>query len=77
VLHENARVFHDGKTGGTRLFSGGGVRDVLLKPENLCADGNGGISDRRNLFGPSKDVDDVYGFRNVFEAGESLDAQNF
>jgi hypothetical protein len=76
VLNENARVFHDGKTGCTRLSSDRGVRDALLKPEDLCADGNGGISDRRNLFGPSKNIDDVNGLRNVLEAGESFDAQN-
>ena len=77
MLNKNASVFHDGKTGGTRLFSDRSVRDTQLKPEDLCADGNGGISDRRNLFGPSKDVDEVNGFRNVLEAGERFDAQNF
>ena len=77
MLNENAGVFHYSETGRTCPFSCGGVRDVLLKPENLCPDDNRRVSDGKNLFGPPKNVHKVNGFRNVFEASESPDAENF
>jgi hypothetical protein len=76
VFDEEAGVFDDGETCGASLFGGGGVRDVLLEPENLGADGDGGIGDGRDFFGAAEDIDDVDGFGNVLKASVGLDAED-
>jgi hypothetical protein len=77
VFDGEAGIFDDGETGGASFFSGGGVGDVLLEPENFGADGDGGIGDGRDLFGAAEDVDDVDGFGNIFEARVGFDAEDF
>ena len=76
VLDKKAGVLDDGESGGASFFSGGGARDVLLKPKNLGSDRNSRIGDGGNLFRSPKNVDDVNGFRDVFEASESLNTED-
>jgi hypothetical protein len=77
VLDEEAGIFDDSEAGGASLFGGGGVCDALLKPENLGADGDGGIGDGRDVFRAAEDVDDVHWLGDVFEARVGLDAKHF
>lgn len=77
VFDEEAGIFDDGETCGASFFGGGGVRDVLLEPEDFGTDGDGGIGDGRDVFRAAEDVDDVDGFGNVFEAGIGLAAEDF
>ena len=56
VLHEEAGVFDDDEAGGAGLFSGGGVGNALLKPEDLGGDDDGRGGNRRNVFCPRTTV---------------------
>lgn len=77
MFDEEAGVFDDGEASDAGFFGGSGVRDALLEPEDFGADGNGGIGDRRYALGTAKDVDDVDGLGDVFEAGIGCLAEHF
>jgi hypothetical protein len=68
VLHEEAGVFDDDEAGGAGLFSGSGVGNALLKPEDLGGDGDGRGGNRRNVFGAAEHIDDVDRLGNVLQA---------
>ncbi len=53
------------------------IRYSLLEPEGFGVEGDGGIGDGRNCFGPSEDIDNVDWEGNVFEAGVGFFAQDF
>jgi len=69
VFDENAGVFHHEEAGGASFGGGVLVLNSLLHPDNFCADGDGAVHDRRDVFGAPKDIDnfDVLRLRDVFE----------
>jgi hypothetical protein len=77
VFDEEAGVFDDGEASDAGFFGGSGVRDALLEPEDFGADGDGGIGDGRYALRTAKDVDDVDGLGDVFEAGIGCLAEHF
>jgi hypothetical protein len=76
VFYEKARVFDYQEAGGAGFFCGGGVGDSLLEPERFGVDGDGGIGDRRNVFGAAENIDNVDGARGVFETGIGFFAED-
>jgi hypothetical protein len=76
VFDEEAGIFDDNETSGTRFFCGSGVFDAELQPENFCADGHGGIGDGRNVFGAAEDIHDVNRLGNVLETGVGFLAED-
>jgi hypothetical protein len=77
VFYEKAGVFDYQEAGGAGSFCGGEVGDPLLEPERFGVDGDGGIGDRRNLFGAAENIDNVDGARGVFETGIGFFAEDF
>ena len=77
VFEEHAGVLDDEEAGGVRFGCGGFVGNSLLEPEGFRVDSDGGIGHARNVLGAAEDVDDIYGERNVFEAGVGFFAQDF
>jgi len=79
VFDEDAGVF-DYEEACSAGFRGSVlIFDSLLHPDYFCADGNGAVDNRRDVFGAAKDVDnfDVVGFRNVFETRIGFFAEDF
>jgi hypothetical protein len=78
VFDQDAGVFDYEEAGGSGFGGGVFVLNSLLHPDYFCADGNGAVDDRRNVFGAAKDVDDfdVLGFWNVFQAGIGFFAED-
>jgi hypothetical protein len=68
VFDEEAGVFDYEEAGGAGFGGGFGAGNSQLEPEGFGMDGDRGIGDGRNFFGAAKDVDDVDGKWNVFEA---------
>jgi hypothetical protein len=77
VFDEQASVFDDEEAGGAGFGGGFGVSNSLLEPEAFGVDGDGGVGDRGDVFGTAKDVDDVDGDGDVFEAGIGFLAEDF
>jgi hypothetical protein len=79
VFDEDAGVFHYEEAGGVGFDGGVLVFNSLLHPDNFCADGDGAVDDRRDVFRAAKDVDnfDVVRFRNVFQAWVGFFAEDF
>lgn len=79
MFDEDTGVFHYEEARSAGFGCGVLVFDSLLHPDYFCADGNGAVNDRRDVFGAAKDVDDfdVLGFRDVFEARVGLFAEDF
>ena len=79
MFDEDAGVFYYEQACGAGFGSGVLVFDSLLHPNNLCADGDSAVDDRRDVFGAAKDVDyfDVLGFWNVFETRVRFFAEDF
>jgi len=76
VFYEEAGVLDDEEAGGVRFGGGFGVGNSLLQPEGFGVDGDGGLGDGRDVLGPPKDIDDVDGEWNVFEASIRFFAKN-
>jgi hypothetical protein len=77
VFDDEAGVFDHGEARGAGFFGGGGVLYSELEPEGFGFDGDGRVGDGRHIFGAAEDVDDVYGFRDVFETGVRFFAEYF
>jgi hypothetical protein len=77
VFNEQAGVFDYGEACGAGFFGGCGVFYAELEPENFGFDGDGGVGNGRHVFGPAEDVDNVNGFRDVFEARVGFFAEDF
>ena len=79
MFDEDAGVFYYEEACSAGFGGGVLVFDSLLHPDNFCADGDGAVDDRRDMFGAAKDVDyfDVLGFWNVFEARVGFFAKDF
>ena len=79
MFDENAGVFHHEEAGGASFGGGVLVLNSLLHPDNFCADGDGAVYDRRDVFGAPKDIDnfDVLRLRDVFETWITFFAEHF
>ena len=69
VLDEDAGVFDYEEAGGAGFGGRGWIGDSLLHPDYFCADFDGAVDDRGDIFGAAEDVDDfdVVRWRDVFE----------
>jgi hypothetical protein len=79
MFDEDAGVF-DYEEAGSAGFGGGVlVFDSLLHPDSFCADGDGAVNDRRDIFGAAKNINnfDVLRFWDVFEAWVRFLAEDF
>jgi hypothetical protein len=79
VFNQDAGVFDYEEAGGAGFRGGVWVFDSLLHPDYFCADGDGAVHNRRNVFRAAKDVDnfDVRGFRDVFKTRIGFFAEYF
>lgn len=79
MLDQDAGVFDYVEAGGAGFGGGILVFDSLLHPDDFCADGDGAVDDRWNVFGAAEDVDDfdVLRFWDVFEAWVRFFAEDF
>jgi hypothetical protein len=79
VFDQDAGVFDYEEACGVGFDGGALVLNSLLHPDDFCADGDGTVYDRRNVFGAAKDVDnfDVVRFRDVFETRVTFFAEDF
>jgi hypothetical protein len=68
VFDKEAGVFDDQEAGGVCLSGCVFVCNSLLEPETFGVNTDGGIGDGRDEFGAAKNVDDVDGDGNIFEA---------
>src|SRR5689334_4100113 len=67
VVAQNTAIGDDHEPCVLCLLLGGGVGHAVLEPESLGADRDRRVRDGRDLFGSSKDVDDVHRTGHVFE----------
>jgi hypothetical protein len=77
MFDEETSVFDDQETGGAGFFGGCRVGDFLLEPEGFGFDSDSGVGHGRDIFGAAENVDDVDGFRDVFETRKGFMAQHF
>jgi hypothetical protein len=78
MFDEDAGVFDHEEACGAGFVGSVLVFDSLLHPDNFCADGDGAVNDRRNVFGTAENIDnfDVLRFWDVFEARVGFYAEN-
>lgn len=77
MFDEDAGVFYREESGSPGGFAGGGVDDTELKPDGFGVNGDRGVDDRGNFFAAAKNVDDVDGIEDVFEASIGFLAEHF
>jgi hypothetical protein len=79
VFDKDAGVFDYEEAGGAGFVGGVLVFDSLLHPDYFCADGDGAVDDRWDVFGAAKNIDNFDGLRfwDVFEAWVRFFAEDF
>lgn len=79
MFDEDARVFDYEEAGGAGFGGGVLVFDSLLHPDYFCADRDGAVDDRWDVFGAAKNIDNFDGLRfwDVFEAWVRFFAEDF
>src|ERR1700676_1589386 len=77
MLAPHACVHHHGEPRSARLLPSNLMNDPLLQPQNFRALGDRAIDHWRNIFGSSKNVNDVHCLRNVFDPGVTPQSVHF